>query len=235
MNFIKFKLDFLIDLFWPKFCLGCGQIGAYLCLKCQNKIKIFNKEICFYCSRPSPLGLTHPNCKKPGRFDGFWALYEYKSIIRDVIKEFKYRRATEIWREMSFFIKPENLLFLKRWPKIDFFQPIPLYKKKMNERGFNQAKIIANFLKKYHNLPIADFVWRVKNTKSQTKLKTDRQRLINLKGAFRLNDNKKQIIKNANILLIDDVVTTGATVNQATKVLKKAGAGQIFVFALAKG
>lgn len=230
---------FLTDLLFPKFCLGCGYVGVYLCISCQNKLKLIKQDVCLYCKKPSFFGLTHLSCQKKLNIDGLLTLYYYNPILKNVIKNIKYRLATEVWQEFYRIIKPEaieKLSFYKKLSSDFIIQPIPLTKNKYNERGFNQAKIISVFFQKFLKFSIVDLLIRKQEILAQAQLKNQRARYLNIKGTFAINPNCRDVINHVpNIILVDDVVTTGSTVAEAAKVLKEAGAKKVYVLALAKG
>lgn len=233
------KTMFIIDLFFPKFCLNCYLPGAYICPRCQKDLKEPKFTSCFFCQKRSLYGLTHQNCLKKLHINGVSFLFYYNNLLKKIIKNTKYRLATEVLRELTRIIKPEtfnHLEFYKKLSEKTYLQPIPLSPKKFRERGFNQAFLITKFFQKYLNFPITDFLVRIKETKSQAELKTKKERYNNLKGAFKINPNCQQdLILKSRIILIDDVITTGSTVKEAAKTLKKAGADKVYVLGLAKG
>ena len=227
---------FFTDLLFPKFCLGCGYIGVYLCLSCQNKLKPIEQDVCLYCKRPSLFGLTHPSCKNKLNIDGLLTLYYYNPILKKIIKNVKYRLATDVWQDFYRMIKPEvieRLGFYKRLSSDFLIQPIPLTKNKYKERGFKQAIIISEFFQKFLNFPAVDLLVRKKETQPQAQTKSLLNRYINLKGAFKFTNNN--LTDYNKIILVDDVVTTGSTVKEAARVLKEAGVKKVYVLALAKG
>lgn len=230
---------FLTDLLFPKFCLGCGYIGVYICLSCQNKLRPINQDVCLYCKKPSLFGLTHLDCNNKLNIDGFLALYHYNPVLKKILKNIKYRLAVQVWQEFGQIIKPEEinkLDFYKRLYTDFIIQPIPLTKNKYNERGFNQAKIISVFFQQLLNFPIVNLLIRKKETQPQAQSKSLLSRYLNLKGAFVINLNCRGVINHAsNIILVDDIVTSGSTVKEAARVLKEAGAKKVYVLALAKG
>ncbi len=230
---------FITDLLFPKFCLGCGYIGVYLCLSCQKKLKPIAQDVCLYCKEPSPFGLTHLNCQKKLNIDGLLTLYYYSPILKKIIKNIKYRLATEVWQEFYRIIKPETIEKLGLYKKLssDFIiQPIPLTKNKYNERGFNQASLISLFFQKFLNFPIVNLLVRKGEAQSQAQTKSLLKRYLNLKGTIAINPNCRDVINHvSNIILIDDVVTSGSTVKEAARVLKETGVKKVYVLALAKG
>lgn len=225
---------FLIDILFPKICLGCGYLGCYICPHCQKKLIYLEQDFCLYCKRKSLYGLTHPGCTRPKGIDGMMAIFQYNDFLKKIIKEIKYRLVTEVWREFSLNIYPEQLLKLglyKRQSHKLYLQPVPLHKARLRIRGFNQAKLITDFFQKYIPYPQSEILIRKKETPSQAMSKNGSDRYQNVRGAFsvdRTTDNKK-------LILVDDVVTSGATVKEAAKTLKKAGVKTVFVLALARG
>jgi len=226
----------LIDFLFPKLCLGCNCIGTYLCPSCSEKLKIIDRETCLYCQKSSAFGLTHPKCLKNYYIDGLLSIYTYDSLLKKIIKNIKYRLATEVFKEFIKTIPSEALIKFYGFKKIlknAYLEPIPLSTKKFKERGFNQAFYVALYFKKLLNLPISEYLVRKKNTFAQAQLSSKAKRYQNLKGAFAVKNREKSI--NEIVVLVDDVVTTASTVKEACRVLKKNGAKKVFVWALARG
>lgn len=226
----------MIDLLFPKLCLGCSCLGTYLCSSCSKKLKFIDRETCLYCHKASALGLTHPGCMKNFYIDGLLSIYTYDNLLKKIIKSIKYRLATEVFREFIKTIRPEALIKfcdLKKILKNGVLEPIPLSSLRFKARGFNQAAYVALYFKKILNLPISELLVRKKNTLAQAQLQSKASRFHNLKGAFIISDRNKLIPET--VILVDDVVTTGATVKEACRVLKKNGAQKVFVLALARG
>jgi len=227
----------ILDFVFPKFCLGCGFLGSYLCPSCQKQIYRLKRQRCLYCQKASYLGLTHPGCLKQLDIDGVVSLFYYNNLLKKIIKNLKYRLATEVWKEFWQALNPEALkpiVLFKEIVREGVIQPIPLTKTKLRERGFNQAELIARYFQKFFNLPIADFLIRKKETLSQAQLKSKKERYHNLRGAFSLKE-KNIDLSGQKIVLVDDVITTGSTVKEAAKVLKRAGAFKVYTLTLAKG
>jgi len=229
----------LIDLFFPKFCLGCGYIGVYVCSSCFKKLELIKQDTCFYCKKPSLFGLTHPNCSKTHNIDGLLTIYHYNPLLKKIIKNIKYRLAVQVWQEFYKIIEPQVILklgFYKRLSQDFVIQPIPLSKIKYNERGFNQASLISTFFQKFLHYPIVNLLIRKKETSAQARIKNKRGRYLNIRDAFAIQPERRGLIyQTPNIILIDDVVTSGSTIKEAVKILKEAGAKKVYVLALAKG
>lgn len=224
---------FFIDLLFPKFCLGCGYLGVYLCPFCLKELKYTKNDSCPYCNKASLFGLTHPYCSKTHGIDGLMSIYHYNPLLKKIIKNIKYRLATNIWQEFYKTIEPPAISKLGFYNKLsqDFFiQPIPLSKLRYNERGFNQATIISSFFQKFLHFSTTDSLIRNEERLSQAQTKNKQIRSLNVKGVFSCTK-----LVPENILLIDDVITSGSTVKEAARILKIAGAKKVYALALAKG
>lgn len=227
---------FLIDLLFPKICLGCGFLGDHICFGCQKKIVLINQDICFYCYKGSILGLTHLFCERKNQLDGCLSFFYYNQVLKKILKNIKYRLVKEAFNTLLSFIGQNQTtkkikLLLKN--KKFYLQPIPLTVGKNKERGFNQAEVFANHLSSLFGLVITDFLIRKKEKPPQAQIKKRKNRALNVAGVFDAK-NKKEI-KGKNLILVDDVVTTGATLKEAARVLKKQGASRVFAITIAKG
>jgi len=224
----------LKDILFPRFCLGCGFLGSYICLDCQKKLIYLKQDKCLYCKKQSPFGLTHENCKKEYGLDSCMSFLYYNDFLKKIIKAIKYRLATEVLNDLFLVLKPEEIIKINFFRKINkeiFIQPVPLHPQKLKERGFNQAQLLTNFFNNFIYSKITDDLIRKKTTLAQAQLKKRRERYSNLRGAFKTN---KQVTGKSYIL-VDDVLTTGITMAEAGKALKKAGAKAVFALSLAKG
>lgn len=216
----------LLDLLFPPHCLGCQKTGQYFCPQCLTKIKRV-QQICPVCERPSPFGKTHQSCQTKYSLDGLVSFFLYGGIIREAIHKLKYRRVTDLKKELFALMEKETRSrseeFLIFWrflkEKSPTVIPIPLFWYKERERGFNQAGLLAKALACGNNLPFSDkILTREKMTPTQTKL-NPKQRLENVKDAFAVSPNCQLLI--ANCLIVDDVWTTGATLKTAANLLKR--------------
>jgi len=227
---------FLKEIFFPTSCLVCKKLGNYICILCQKKLKTPNSQTCFYCGKQSYLGLTHPLCRRKKGIDGCIFIYKYNNELKKIIKGIKYKLVKKAFYEL-FYIS-SDLIYDRLMPILRLYRnclliPVPLFKTKLNKRGFNQTEEISLFLKKHFNIPYVKFLIRKKDTKSQAMLKKRRDRYFNMKGAFSIK-NKSDIFKKT-FIIVDDVVTSGSTIREAASVLKQNGALKVFVFAIAKG
>lgn len=222
----------LIDLIFPKTCLGCGKGGQYLCPDCVSKVKLV-KPICSYCEKASIDGTTHTKCLGKYSLDGLISIWEYEGVIRKAILALKYKYSLEAGRELcgkfAEYIKNSSY-----WvPKSTLLVPIPIHWYRENVRGFNQSIEIGREIAVLMGWKfIPDLLIRTKSTRPQVELSRDARR-ENLRGVFALSPNIL-ISQYPSILLFDDVFTTGSTLREAAKVLKRAGVEKVWGLTIAR-
>lgn len=221
-------------IFFPKRCVGCNYFGAYLCSNCFSLIDFTVSSVCTVCSKPSLDGRTHPLCKGRYDIDGVIAGVVYKGIIKKLLYQFKFKpylfdlRATiaDLFYESLI----QNELFMQIKKDNAIFSPIPLHQRKLRMRDYNQAELLARDLAERFSLPVKTLLKRKKETAPQVG-KTRKERRINLQRAFEVSCE----IDGNTIFLVDDIVTSGATLNEAAKTLKKSGAEKVWGLAFAHG
>lgn len=232
--------SFILDLIFPTSCISCGQFATPLCSNCLAKLSFSHNLICPHCLKKSPNGGKHPNCK--GYLDGLIYLFKYDQPLQKIIKQIKYHYYYKsLDNLLSFYlqrliINPDFQDFLHTQPII---VPVPLHSQRLRERGFNQSYLIAQFLSKNWQLPLSNQVLtRIKNTQYQSKL-SKKDRLKNIENAFAPTQKalslSKLPLKNKNILLVDDIFTTGSTSQTCAQILKNLGANKIWAITLAHG
>lgn len=224
----------LLDLIFPKRCVNCAKSGEYVCANCFSYISFDVKKLCLVCDKPTYNSLTHPKCRNKFTIDGCFSAISYNKIAKKLVYGFKYKPYLSDLKSFlsELFVESiiQNEQFMKLVESLEFvFVPIPLSSLKLRKRGYNQAEILAKALSKKLKIPTQNLLKRTKETKSQFALKKE-EREANIKGAFSLNSE----LKSVNIFLVDDVVTTGATLKEAANVLKRAGAKQVFGLTLAR-
>lgn len=189
------------------------------------------EERCMVCDEEGFIGIC-PSCKSrinKAKNEGSILSYGfYGGILKSLILKFKYESNYNVGYLLANFlieiIKESEI-------DIDIICYIPMIRKDERKRGFNQCKLIANEIGYNLNIPVSNCIKKVKHTKEQKKL-TKEERIKNLIGAFEVTSNED--IKNKRVLLIDDVMTTGATIGECTKILKKSGVKEIIVLTIAK-
>ncbi len=251
-NTIKTKLlrwrlgFFILDLFFPKRCIVCGKYKTYFCESCFSKIKLIETSKCPICERPIPYGSICKICQKKTYLNHlFWATDYRNPVIKKLIKTFKYRSIKELANPLSKLLI-ENLKKISNILNISssIIVPISLHKKKLRERGYNQSELLAKQVADYYKYQLEPEILKRKTyTLSQSQIKNHQIRKENLKNAFEIDPKfikkcqkqNKNLLKNKIIILIDDVFTTGATLSEAAKILKRAGAKEIWGLVVAKG
>lgn len=231
-------LELVLNLLFPKRCIGCSSVGSYLCAICIQHI-IQGELVCPHCYKSAIGGQTHPLCHKKYGLDGLWSLGLYQSVLRDAIIQFKYKYVKEIGSLLTDILieywarhQPFLLERIKRDQGKDWLIiPIPLHNYRYNWRGFNQSELLARKLADSFGLRIAAPLQRTRLTKPQVKLKGVTRR-GNLKNAFTLDNNYRVIA--TNIILIDDVWTTGSTMRECCYILKRAGAKTVWALTAAR-
>jgi competence protein ComFC len=241
LNSLQDIKDSFWDYVFPPVCLSCGEIGNFFCNKCQQKSKLLGQFLCPSCLKTSPTPKKHPECK--GIIDGLISCWDYEGVVQKIIKEIKYRQYYAGIKNLTtsflyYLNKKHHTEFLDFLETKPIVIPVPLHKKRLRQRGFNQAFLIAQIIAQHFHLPISEkLLERVKATKPQAEM-TKNQRLENVKNAFKptkqlllLGNNSLQ---NKNFLVIDDVWTTGATIKTCAKALKSLGANKIWALTLAR-
>ncbi len=230
----------LLDFIFPKYCVNCKKYGDYLCANCFSRLSFDTKNICLVCGNPSFDGKTHPNCRKRNSPEGIFTGVVFNKISKKLIYQFKYRPYIS---GLSVFIADllyDSLIQDEEFNKIlkqvqddIFLVPIPLSAKRYKKRGYNQAEILAKELGKRLNIKVLDCLERTRETITQVGL-GKKERRENLKDAFIVNKKFAVALKNMNLLIVDDVLTTGATIYEATKALKKSGSSKVWGVAFAR-
>ena len=219
-----------LDLLFPKRCVSCGKLGSYVCKNCFSKIEFIEKPVCPICGRQAIGGKTHLGCSGRFRLDGLVVACRYKGAVKRAIAKVKYRWVFDIGKTLV------DLVTLNLWrfelPKEVTLVPIPLHLSRERWRGFNQAEFLAKILAKEFGVESLDLLVRIGKTQSQVGL-DKKARRANVKGAFSLKNG--QDVLDKNILLIDDVYTSGATMAEAASVLKRAEARGVWGKGVALG
>jgi ComF family protein len=239
--FQSLRQDFkhLLELVLPAQCLLCHlpSNNYIICRHCQEAL-IQKRPCCLHCGLALPK--SQPFCgdclKQNHLFTQLHALANYQKPYPSIIKKFKYAKQLingELLAELLIKSLTRNLSF-QQISQIDYLLPVPLHKGKHQERGFNQAQLLAQTVASQLHLPVlVDAVKRHKQTNAQEGL-SFQKRKNNLKNAFTLAENQKNKLSGTYIVLIDDVVTTGATVNSLSQVLLAAGVKRIDVWCICR-
>ena len=210
----------MLELIYPSVCGICEKIDKeYLCEECKEKLKK-------YCINEIE------DCKENTR-----VYYDYKikilrseNIVREKIIEYKFNEKTYLYNTMEKIILNDEKIcsFLKKY---DIIIPVPMYKKRKQSRGYNQTELISKKLAKDLKIESSNKVLRkVIDTKKQSTL-TKKERIKNVENAFNVVNSKS--IENKNVILLDDIFTTGSTLNECSRMLKLAGTKEIAILTIA--
>ena len=232
-------MNLILDLLFPKKCVGCKKEGSYFCQDCIRNI-LQTDLVCPRCDRLAVGGQTHPICRRRFGLDGLWSLGIYQDSLKNAIQKLKYKGIKELAEILTdiiieYFAKYQPFILdqIKKTRGIGWAViPVPLYWWRENNRGFNQSALIGQLLSKKLGLDYCGALKRTRYTKSQTQVK-GRMRKSNIRGAFEISSNYT-LNPIPHILLIDDVWTTGSTMKECCNILKRAGAKKVWAITLAR-
>jgi len=210
---------FILDIFFPSFCVSCKKEGSFLCDSCEEKIFIFK--------RPSHL-------PEKSKIKKFYCATEYKQkTLEKLIHNFKYRFIKEAKNDISKILIKHLELSEFKPNKNQILIPVPLHKKRLKWRGFNQSEILAKEIGSYFDIPVTtNILFREKYTEPQISKQNRKERIKNIKNVFSCKNLNS--IKNKEIILVDDVITTGSTLKECAKTLSKNNANDILAIVVAK-
>ncbi len=236
-NPVRFFFGMLLDLIYPRRCPVCDKavkpFGNLICEECVKKIKYVKAPCCQKCGKElkdTRAVFCHDCMQRAHNYDSGMALFDYRSVS-DSIYRFKYRGRQEYaayYGERMARILGKRILALHP----DALVPVPIHRSKKRARGFNQAEVLAKELGRFLQIPVeTKLIKRVRKTKPMKDLSAQ-ERQNNLKRAFKICDND---VKLSTIIIIDDIYTTGSTIDAMARELRRAGIQYIYYAALAIG
>jgi ComF family protein len=241
-DIIKLLLEIknvILDTLFPISCISCNKPGEWLCQNCLKKIPLKSEQVCPYCEKKiTPDGRTCFECEKKYSLDGLLVAASYQEkIISSAIHLYKYRFIEGFSEVLGEIIL--NSIKNSELPLPNIIIPVPLHKRRQRWRGFNQAELLARYVQEKitPGFPIDlenNLLERFRFTNPQKEIKDHHLRRKNIENAFRISKENAKKIKNKRILLIDDVTTTGATIFECAKILKKSGASEVFASVIAR-
>lgn len=267
-NYPQQVLSYMLDAILPKVCLGCGRFTDkshfdfdYVCRKCFGGIKLKSAFECMGCKRQTQFGLTCTFCKKENdanpernRESSQRAPISYEvdqliiaaeltdPLVDKMVKTYKYKFIADMLKPLFVIAKKCIKKLLSKGFNIfedsPLLVPVPLHKRRFNWRGFNQAELLAkNIADTYHVSYAGDVLIRIVNSKHQADIKLRDERLANIKNHFTVKN--WETVEGRTVILVDDVCTTGATLNECARVLKNppfgGGAKKVIGFVIARG
>jgi len=236
-----------LEYVYPQWCVLCAVDGTQgVCDECESKFERVDLPYCFRCGKPlkSAYGYSYEecsHCRNTWKFvDRARSLYLYKEPAKEILHQFKYWQRIGLGKFFGEILKTtfptlERLSMHFAWEPDElpeFIVPIPIHSWKRFLRGFNQNEVVLQFFAPAVRISVdSSILVRKKYTRSQVGL-TETKRYQNVKNAFAVQKSHHARIKGKSILLFDDLITTGATMNSAAKALKQAGAKHVFAFSL---
>ncbi len=239
----------ILELIFPRRCVGCGRGGVLVCGNCLRQIKFLERQQCPHCRRENETGrFCRPVCERNYQFDQLIVCLNYfaNPLARKMIWKFKYSFFENLRFILAMIMKAQ-IVFQNQ--KVGSFSdamivPVPSHKKRVNFRGFDQINSLTEKLieslksdaqvrEKFKKLEMCDCLLRTKFKKEQARL-TKNERIKNLECAIELKEEMLNVVRGKFILLIDDVAATCSTLNECARVLKKAGARYVCAMVLAR-
>lgn len=226
---MKISLRTLLDTLFPPRCAGCGLRGVELCERCIASIRPPAAESCPRCGRESRLGSLCAACRSyAGPLAGIRVACIYEGVARKAIHALKYRHREQLAGPLAGLLESE----LRRRPlRVDLLTPVPLHPRKLAERGYNQSALLAAELGRRLAIPVEPCLERLRETRAQAGLGR-KQREANVKGAFGAAPGRR--VEGLRVGVVDDVCTTGATLEQCARALEDAGAASVWGIAVAR-
>lgn len=232
--------DAFLGMFYPPHCAACGANTAaavHLCEACAGMVTRIDPPFCRVCSQPFAGAITSEftcsNCAdREFHFDCAVTRFMSRGVVREFIHRFKYEREFYLRHPLADWAAEAFLDPRLSAEPFDFLVPVPLHSARQREREFNQAQALAELLAKRSGTPLYPALKRVRYTTTQTRLDRS-ERMQNLRDAFRVRHPAR--VLRRHILLVDDVFTTGSTVDECARVLRKAGAASVRAITVARG
>ncbi len=244
----RYLKDGLLGLIYPRACYGCeasmAEQTGYLCKKCQTQLHAITHPMCEVCGQPFSGDLTDSfqcsNCAdRLLQFDFARAGYQSKDLARVLVHRYKYNGQfflASLLGEMLNETLDDHRISNPNEELDWVLVPVPLHSRRLREREFNQAEELCREIARHRSLKIVYALRRTRYTRRQVKLERN-ERLTNLRGAFTISPRprEKNLIVGKQILLVDDVLTTGATASECAQTLYKAGALKVVVITVVRG
>jgi ComF family protein len=229
----------VISLLYPPHCAACKaptEAGYHLCQPCADGARKLNPPFCSRCSEPFHGAITSEffcsNCgDRRYHFECVVAPYRARGVVRDFIHRFKYNGHFYLRHQLAAWMSVGLTDTRLRDPRIDALVPVPLHSTRRREREFNQAEVLAEIVAAGANLSVEPLLERTRYTTTQTRLNRE-ERMENLRGAFRVRH--QALVADRHFVLIDDVMTTGSTVDECARILIQAGAATVRVLTVAR-
>jgi len=219
-----------LNLLFPQWCVGCGKRGDFICHSCRSSLPRIMPPLCPRCGKPQSSGILCSNCVSwQAEIDGIRSPFRFDGVMRQAIHQLKYRNLRTLAAPLARLLN--DYLITSPVPG-EVLVPVPLHRKRLRERGYNQSSLLARELSKLTSLPVVDnCLIRQRHAPPQTRTSTVDERQSNVVDAFACGDQR---LRDKQVLLIDDVSTSGATLDACAAALKAAGATSVWGLVLAR-
>ena len=223
-------IELAVDSFFPRQCVGCGKVGGFLCPECLGKLPRLLPPLCPNCGRSQASGIVCPDCRqRQTEIDGIRSPFRFDEVIRKAIHQLKYRNLKAISPCLAELLA--DYLRANSLPG-EALVCVPLHPRRLRERGYNQSSLLAKELGRRIDLPvIEDCLIRVKQAQPQVRAVDVEERRRNVADAFVCRDER---VSGRQIILVDDVCTSGATLESCAVALKNKGATSVWGLTLAR-
>ena len=236
---LKSTLNWLTDALFPRRFLKCGYFDTWLCFKCLSELQFKRQLHCPACTIATTIGEFCNNCKTSHFLNGVWSAQPYgNKLIKQLIHDLKFEYISEIADHLGHLmvVALQTFTLPPAWHAIpkDKWQlvPIPLANNRLRKRGYNQALKLSEKVSAEMNLEIIEILERTRDTLQQSKLAPELKN-TNLKNAFQIKSGIN--LNGGAFILVDDVYTSGATLEEAARILKQAGASEVWGLTAAYG
>ena len=219
-----------LNLLFPQWCVGCGKEGDFICSSCRRSLPRIMPPLCPRCGRPQSSGILCPACVSwQAEIDGIRSPFRFDGVMRQAIHQLKYRNLRALAVPLAKLL--QDYLTTSHVPG-EALVPVPLHQKRLRQRGYNQSRLLAQELGKLINLPVVDdCLIRLRHAPPQARTSTVDERRSNVADAFTCRNRR---LRDKQVLLVDDVSTSGATLDACAAALKAAGASSVWGLALAR-
>lgn len=219
-----------LDFLFPRWCIGCGKEGGLICPACRRLLPRIMPRVCPRCGKPQSSGVLCASCAgSTAAIDGIRAPFRFDGVIRQAVHQLKYHNLTALAQPLAGLLR--DYLAANPLP-VEALVPVPLHPRRLKERGYNQSGLLARELGRLTNFPVVESgLIRHRQTLPQARTATLEERKRNIRDAFLCPD---ATLRDRQVLLIDDVSTSGATLDACAAVLKASGAVSVWGLTLAK-
>lgn len=223
-------VDLALDCFFPRICVGCGRIGSYICAPCEASLPLLVGPLCPRCGQPQISGILCPACAThSGHITAIRSVFRFEATVRDAVHELKYRNLRAIAPALAGYIA---VYMTKADITADVIVPVPLHQAHYKLRGYNQAALLAHEVGRVRGIPVLPHSLRRRGVgASQARTRNVEERRRNVQHAFECGGST---FADTSVLLIDDVCTTGATLESCATTLRTAGATEVYALTVAR-